>query len=287
MGYNLPITSGLSNPSKMGGGVTGESHVAKTKRLTNRQVQLTVRAAWEAAELRNDPIAQGRHLADQLCTMLGGDFAFACILGDFRIGKVPQFLFATTGSAKPEELAEYFSRLGTEFTSLDDPVMDVGRALKDIATLRMSDLLQQVETSAHERTIDLMNRVGTKDALIGLFRRIDRNTAYAFSVHRTAIRRKNDDREQAIMKLLVDELNHLYSSGRLEPARAPGTLTALSPRMRQIAAMLMTDRSAKQIGRELNLTTETTRFYIKEVYKRLGVGSRQELILRLVSGNKP
>jgi DNA-binding CsgD family transcriptional regulator len=129
-----------------------------------------------------------------------------------------------------------------------------------------------------------MDRVGTRDAVISLYRRADGATVNALSVHRTEIPRELSARERAIIELLSDELNFLYMSGRLELA---GTvLDRLPPRLRQIAELLMTDRSAKQIARELRLTVETTRYYIKQLYKRLEVGTRQEMMLKMLRGRE-
>jgi DNA-binding CsgD family transcriptional regulator len=54
----------------------------------------------------------------------------------------------------------------------------------------------------------------------------------------------------------------------------------LSPREREIAAMLLKGWSAKQISEELGITINTANFHIKNMYKKLGINSRSELFAR-------
>jgi Response regulator containing a CheY-like receiver domain and an HTH DNA-binding domain len=66
----------------------------------------------------------------------------------------------------------------------------------------------------------------------------------------------------------------------------------LSPREKEIAAMLLQGGSAKQIADKLGITVNTANFHIKNLYKKLGVRSRAELFARfsaavLTSGQQP
>jgi DNA-binding CsgD family transcriptional regulator len=253
--------------------------MSKSKSLTNRQVQLAVRTAWEAAELRRNPVAQGEHLTDQLCDMVGCDFGFWCTINDFVPDAMPKVTFAAVGSVKPADLLEYFNRTGRDFSPLEDPAMDLGRYVGQRDVLLMSEMLQKVEPATHSNAIEIMQKIGTRDAVVGIHRRQDPRSINALSVHRATIRRRHNERERALVAILMDELEYLYNTGRLAPQ--PDPLRGLSPRLRQIAQQLMTDRSAKQIARELKLTTETTRYYIKQLYRRTGVSSRPELTAKL------
>src|SRR4051812_23925795 len=119
--------------------------MSKSVRLTNQQVQLTVRAAWEAAELRHDPFGQGRFLSDKLCELIGADFGFWCTLAEFLPTKHPRLVFAVCGSVQPGEMLKYFAASGREFSSLEDPAIDLGRHVGRTASLRMSDLLRHCD----------------------------------------------------------------------------------------------------------------------------------------------
>ena len=250
-------------------------------RPTVRDIQNATRLAWEAAELRHDPIAQGRTLVDGMAALVGGDYGFWCTMDRFVEGELPRFVSAVTGRHVPAELIRYFQGSGREFEPTQDPVVDFCRGVKQTSAVRISDLLPHCTPERHGIGIDIMERIGVKDGAVGLFRRADGVRVTGLSIHRTAIRRPYDARERAIVKTVIGELEHLYRSGRLEPPVGP-LLDQLPRRLRQVAQLMLTDRPVKQIARELNLTVESARSYVKELYRRCGVASRQELMLKLM-----
>lgn len=63
-------------------------------------------------------------------------------------------------------------------------------------------------------------------------------------------------------------------------------LPTLSPRERQILELLATGIAPKEAAAELNISYETVRDYLKQIYQKLHVRSRTEAVLRfLESGN--
>lgn len=54
----------------------------------------------------------------------------------------------------------------------------------------------------------------------------------------------------------------------------------LSPREKEIALLLLSGKSAKQITEELDITINTANFHIKNLYKKLSISSRSELFAR-------
>ncbi|HWR34241.1 MAG TPA: helix-turn-helix transcriptional regulator [Clostridia bacterium] len=55
---------------------------------------------------------------------------------------------------------------------------------------------------------------------------------------------------------------------------------SLSPREKEIAALLLYGRSAKEIAGELGITTNTVNFHIKNLHKKLNISNRSELFAR-------
>ncbi len=51
----------------------------------------------------------------------------------------------------------------------------------------------------------------------------------------------------------------------------------LSPREKEVAALLLNGRAAKEIAWELKISVHTANFHIKNLYKKLDIGSRSEL----------
>ncbi len=63
---------------------------------------------------------------------------------------------------------------------------------------------------------------------------------------------------------------------------APGsTLGSLTPRQREVAAHLASTLSLDEIAEKLFISRHTLRTHLREIYRRLGVGSRHEAIVRL------
>lgn len=54
--------------------------------------------------------------------------------------------------------------------------------------------------------------------------------------------------------------------------------STLSNRQTQVAALLLAGKTRPQIGQELGIRTNTVRMYAREVYARLGVRGRTELL---------
>ena len=59
----------------------------------------------------------------------------------------------------------------------------------------------------------------------------------------------------------------------------------LSPREKEVASLLLQGQSAKEIAKKLEITVSTANFHIKNLYKKLNIGSRAELFARFTSYN--
>jgi DNA-binding NarL/FixJ family response regulator len=66
------------------------------------------------------------------------------------------------------------------------------------------------------------------------------------------------------------------------PKKAPVPLPSLSPRERQILERLAIGMVPKEAAAELNISYETVRDYLKQIYKKLHVRSRTEAVLRFL-----
>ena len=64
--------------------------------------------------------------------------------------------------------------------------------------------------------------------------------------------------------------------------KTPIPLPSLSPRERQILELLATGKVPKEAAAELNISYETVRDYLKQIYQKLHVRSRTEAVLRFL-----
>lgn len=69
------------------------------------------------------------------------------------------------------------------------------------------------------------------------------------------------------------------------PKKAAIPLPSLSPRERQILELLATGMAPKEAAAELNISYETVRNYLKQIYQKLHVRSRTEAVLRFLEAD--
>lgn len=60
----------------------------------------------------------------------------------------------------------------------------------------------------------------------------------------------------------------------------------LPARLQKLAPLFLTGLSQKQMAQQTGLSYHTVRSYAKELYARLGVGSREQLIAKLRSASE-
>lgn len=57
----------------------------------------------------------------------------------------------------------------------------------------------------------------------------------------------------------------------------------LSPREIEVSTLLLQGESAKHVAKLLKISTSTVNYHIKNLYRKLGIGSRAELFARFGS----
>lgn len=110
---------------------------------------------------------------------------------------------------------------------------------------------------------------GTGDALVALIREFDKGERWS-PVARIA------DSELYVVRLNGDDgVRYLVISSKAPTASAPKP--RLSPRQWEIAEFAAAGATIPEIARHFRRSPETVRSHIREIYRRLQVGSRVEL----------
>jgi DNA-binding CsgD family transcriptional regulator/GAF domain-containing protein len=73
--------------------------------------------------------------------------------------------------------------------------------------------------------------------------------------------------------------------GREQPGIAPGAVAALTPREREVAALVVDGHGDREIAEQLRLSRHTVSQHVKSIYRKLNVGSRVGLA-RLLLGRR-
>ncbi len=91
-------------------------------------------------------------------------------------------------------------------------------------------------------------------------------------------------RERALVDVLFQHVEWLHSApteGWLN-----GRLATLTPREREVMYLLLSGKSRKEVARQLTLSTHTVSDYLKQIYMKLEVSSRAELLANFIPGNR-
>lgn len=150
-----------------------------------------------------------------------------------------------------------------------------------LLTFHRPDLVDDAAWRADIHVHAYRDPAGLGDALLSLFRpdpALDRpgeSAAYALLLLRAANERPFSTREHTLLHAAHAGLEWMY---REEAARNPDFPDDLPPRLRQTLKHLLTGASERQIARHMKLSPHTVHDYVKALYTRFAVSSRQELI---------
>jgi DNA-binding CsgD family transcriptional regulator len=91
------------------------------------------------------------------------------------------------------------------------------------------------------------------------------------------------EEDRALLTLLRPHLLDAYQDAERRRSPAP----ALTPRQRQLADLLASGRTNRQIARDLGLSEGTVRTHLENIYRRLGVQSRTQAVIVITDPSAP
>lgn len=100
------------------------------------------------------------------------------------------------------------------------------------------------------------------------------------ALQRAAERAPFSDEDAGLMALLAGPSDFMLQPFAVEASRAGSPLT---PRLRDTLRLLLTGLSEKQVADALQLSQHTVHGYVKELYQRMRVSSRAELLARCLA----
>ena len=121
--------------------------------------------------------------------------------------------------------------------------------------------------------------------LTSMFQVASNGATSCVAVHREIRDRDFSDRECALVSFFHAELGRLL--GRSLSSALHDESKVLSPRLQQTLAYLMEGDSEKQVAWRMGLSRATVHQYVTMLYRRYGVQSRAELLVRVLNTPKP
>lgn len=145
-------------------------------------------------------------------------------------------------------------------------------------TLRRADLLPDAAWHADPHVQAYRRPSGLDDVLLSLARPLERSPdgfAFAIMAFRNAgSPARFSPRDRALLDVAHAGLAWMYKE---EAAQKPDLPDDLPPRLQQTLKHLLTGDSERQIARKMQLSPHTVHDYVKALYTRFAVSSRQEL----------
>lgn len=120
------------------------------------------------------------------------------------------------------------------------------------------------------------------DDVLGTGVRIREDIVSSIGLHRNLGRPRFSERDRRVAEIITTEVEWLHRVGIPDIDTTP--VDNLTPRLRHVMLLLLSGSSRKQIASELAISTHTTNEYVADVYARLGVRSRAELMARFIQG---
>ncbi len=252
-----------------------------SNRLPLEDIRKVFRLLMQCRDLRGDPATCQGHMVTGLCDLVGARQGVAV---HFR-GFTPTDSVAVTecvmgGWPDPAESA-FWVQWGSKGSFKEDPLVNVSAQHPGsvVAAIRREFVTDKSWHTSHFYQ-ECVEPARIRDVMIAFFRCHDPGSAVGFSLHRTRGERPFRIRQRKILQFFNEEYQRLYLDGMFGNLEAD-LVAALPGHLRKVCHQLLDGtRSIKLIAIDLKLRLQSVRTYTKQVYRRLGVSSRVELIAK-------
>ncbi|MEM9019014.1 MAG: LuxR C-terminal-related transcriptional regulator [Planctomycetota bacterium] len=264
--------------------------MASSSRLRLQDVRGVFRLVGELTELRLNPDAQIRRLIDGAIDLVGANHGHYVRFTNFTPQGEVAIDRAAIGGRVPEELGAVIQHYASlqqtgQYNLRRDYTVDRFTRLPGVLDRPMTrgrqELVSDEDWVASPLFDDFQSfMLGVGDIVSSTFPIGSPACVGGLALHRLEHDRCYSQRDCAVMALLNEELWHLYRQGKLTGA---GTIEQeLSPRQVQLLRMLLLGKTPKRIAYELGLAESTVRTYIRDLYRRVGVHGREELMSKYI-----
>jgi len=251
--------------------------------VRDADIHALVRLSREVSELGDDARAKREHILLGFSHLCGADKAvFAEFRQDNRTGHwaavVGSVQFLNTPDHERQRLARFYER-----NEPRDPVIEyMGRVGNIVMVARPSDLLGDRVWRASEHYNEIRRPAGIVEQVYAGFRIGD--VACGIGLHRRDARpfQKRDLRLLDAFMQGAGSTLHIISKPKVEEASAVVGPVELPPRLAAVLARFMRGETEKMAAQHLGITHHTVHSYAKQLYRRLGVSSRSELLARYI-----
>jgi DNA-binding CsgD family transcriptional regulator len=239
------------------------------------ELRRVLRLAGELRELAPGSLAHKQHALTGLCQLVGAQLGLWLGLEERRDGSLQLCETVDVGWSSARERAMFTAYLDAQPASVDPSHAPLAIGMREHTqiTVRRADVIDQRSWYRSSHVQDY-RRAGGVDDFIYAGRRLGAHHMRGLSLHRPWGDRPFRPHDVALVDAFTREALWIH-----EPQKP-----ALSPRLQQVLACLSRGLSEKLVADELSLSTHTVHQYVKDLYRRLGVRSRGELLAHVIRG---
>lgn len=255
--------------------------MSTSQRLTVSHVRAVFRLIGEVHELGASPPVWRRHMLEGLAEIVGG---VRCHAGEAPLTcspTQPQFQGVVIhGVTEPHLLAIYHDLIFTRDYA-DDPTIEAMSKLIHGSFTCTRRQLADDRRWYRRRDLDAWRTLGCDHFIYSHQFMPTRGCIHLISINRGWGVKPFSERERRILDLFHEELGMVLRQKAHDPC------AGLAPRLRQTLDRLLEGDSEKQIAAALDLSRHTIHGYVKDLYRRFGVGTHPELMARLLRPPPP
>jgi DNA-binding CsgD family transcriptional regulator len=234
------------------------------------------------AELPPDPAVRRRYVLAELCKLVGGAFGLAMCChyeGPDHHLRVCSASMVGLGDL-PERIFNKYLQTGLPPDPMRATIM---AQTQPLVTWRRCEAIDDDVYRASVHFRELRVPLGIDDCIYSARRHADGPGSFClFELCRSTNDPPFAERERRIVHAIRQQECRLPNAcGVACRAALTRSLGAgLSPRMQKLLPLLLAGQSERQIAQQVGLSVHTVHGYVKTIYTRLGVGSRNELLAK-------
>jgi len=230
----------------------------------------------DVRELRADPVAARKRIADGLVEMTGAVHGFTLDLEGMTPGGTLVSRQMVVGGHPDEKGLAYLieSQRENHFRTIDPTTDWACRCRATQAAARQNDMFPRSVWMSHPYFNQHYRPAGLGPLMIGFYRRERFDNALGFSLARSRGARNFSRRDLARLELFVAELVDLRRRGLFDPPHHQ----LLTERERDVLRHLLDAATVKEIAKRMGISRYTADDHVKAIYRRLGVHSRAQLL---------
>ena len=256
--------------------------MSESNRLRLREVRAAMRLVGECRDLRHDPRSWRTRACEGLAELIGVRVVSGMECRWRRPdGPIMPIDFLQSGLTAHESQKWYTPYLERTTPDDDDVLFGPLKAVPDrhIIQPRKGNIAD--DDWYRCRSYDEYFRLVGLDACVVALWELPGDRVDMFGLHRDAADHDFTERELSLLRLFHAELGELIGPVLVSPDDAFSP-TRLPPRVRETLECLLEGDSEKQVAVRMGLSAATVHQYVTALYRHYRVGSRAELLARVL-----